>query len=242
MSITLLTPAFFAVLWFGIIPLGNADGGTSDKAVWVFIINPGTYVFFSYMLINIFLACLDSSRPWRPFKNYVFILFLNYMAQVGIIGTIVLLYGSFSGLGIVCITISVIVTLIGLYLTPHGYFDDNKDRYYHRLHVFKKILICFLTLWIILLAYILANATSSGVGQGFLTVALTIITFIYKKIFLAFTDVYPIEVAMVISGLWLENLVDLFIFLAYPTAVQIGATYVVIWISRVGENVAYLGT
>ena len=43
------------------------------------------------------------------------------------------------------------------------------------------------------------------------------------------------------SGLWLENLVALFIALAYPTVDQPGITFVIIWFVEIGENLAYLG-
>lgn len=239
--ITFLTPAIFALIWFGAIPMGDAEGDSNEKVVWVFLINTGTYVFFSFMLVNIFLACLDDSHPWRPFKYYVLVLVLNYLLQIGIIGTIVFSYGTFPGLGLIAIAISLFSTSFGLKLIPHYYFDCDKDRYKSKLNTFIKILVCFAVFWIVLVGYIIANASSESGAQGLLTFALTIITFIFKKIFLSLTDSYPLEVAMVIAGLWLENIVDLFIALAYPTATSVGWTYFVIWLTRVSENIAYLG-
>eukprot|EP00210_Caulerpa_lentillifera_P001378 g1326.t1 len=240
-SVTFLTPAAFALVWFGLIPLGNAEGDFAQKVVWVFIINAGTYVFFSFMLVNIFLACLDGNHPWRPFKYYVVVLLINYVLQVGIVGTIVFVHGSFRALGLVAIAISLFSTCCGLKMTPHYYFDCDLDRYKSKLSVFVKILQYFAMFWIVLVGYIIANSSSDSSAQGFLTVALSIITFIFKKIFLGLTDHYPLEIAMVIAGLWLENIVDLFIALAYPTASQAGFTYFVIWLTRVAENIAYLG-
>lgn len=52
----------------------------------------------------------------------------------------------------------------------------------------------------ILAGYTIANAEVTGVGQGFLTFALAIIGFIFKKILLAFTDPIWIESAMLIAG------------------------------------------
>lgn len=77
--------------------------------------------------------------------------------------------------------------------------------------------------------------------QGMLTGLLSFITFIFKKVLLSLTDKYPIEIAMVISGLWIENLVDIFITLAYPTATELGPTFAAIWLTRVAEDVSYLG-
>ena len=239
--VTFLTPAAFALLWFGAIPLGDADGDFKQRVVWVFVVNTGTYVFFSFMLVNIFLACLDGSRPWRPFKHYAPILLMNYVLQVAVIGTIVFVHGTFRALGLVAIAMTILATVMGLRLLPHRFFDCNAQRYGDKLAIFTKILIYFLLFWMVLVGYIIANGSTDSRAQGFLTVALTIITFIFKKIFLSLTDSYPIEVGMVISGLWLENIVDLFITLAYPTASEVGPTFAVIWVTRVAENIAYLG-
>ena len=239
--VTFLTPAAFALLWFGAIPLGDADGDFKQRVVWAFVVNAGTYVFFSFMLVNIFLACLDGHRPWRPFKYYAPILLMNYILQVAVIGTIVFVHGTFRALGLVAIAMTILTTVMGLKLLPHRFFDCDARRYQDKLAIFTKILIYFLLFWMVLVGYIIANGSTTSRAQGFLTVALTIITFIFKKIFLSLTDSYPIEVGMVISGLWLENIVDLFITLAYPTASEAGPTFAVIWVTRVAENIAYLG-
>jgi hypothetical protein len=52
----------------------------------------------------------------------------------------------------------------------------------------------------ILALYTYANAESSGSGQGFLTVALSILCFIFKKTLLSFTDPINIDAAMLIAG------------------------------------------
>lgn len=46
--------------------------------------------------------------------------------------------------------------------------------------------------------------------------------------------------AVVVAGFWLENLTDVFITLAFPSAESFGATFVVIFVQRVLENMAYL--
>lgn len=52
----------------------------------------------------------------------------------------------------------------------------------------------------ILAGYTLANATIEGAAAGFLTVALTVICFICKKVLLAFTDPIGLDTAMLIAG------------------------------------------
>lgn len=156
---TFFIPAAFAVIWFGLIPIGRSDASSQfkEKAVWAFVINPGTYVFFSFMLTNVFFACLDERNPWRPFWSYAPILVVNYMLQVGVIGVAVFLHGTFPALGLAAISISIITTLGGLKMLPHGRFDLNKERFDRIYGQFIKIMITFTVFWIVLLAYIVAN-------------------------------------------------------------------------------------
>ena len=42
-------------------------------------------------------------------------------------------------------------------------------------------------------------------------------------------------------GFWLENLTDMLITLAFPTIDDFGATFAIIFLSRMLENMAYLG-
>jgi hypothetical protein len=93
---------------------------------------------------------------------------------------------------------------------------------------------------LVLAAYMIANAFSDSVGQGFITVALAVIGFIFKKILLQMADPINLETAMLVAGLWVENLGDVFVTLAFPTAHKPGPTFAIIWLARVAENLAYL--
>ena len=50
--------------------------------VWVFILNPASSAFTSYLLISLFLAALDEAHPWRPLKCYLPIITVVYLVQV----------------------------------------------------------------------------------------------------------------------------------------------------------------
>ena len=68
-----------------------------------------------------------------------------------------------------------------------------------------------------LIGYIIGYRYSpSGVQIG-LTVTLQIVIFIYRKVLLALTKNFPIDIAMLISGFWIPNLADMFTTLAYPS-------------------------
>ena len=78
---TMLLPVAGTILWWGLIPVGSPTGGFSDKWVWVFILNPISCAFASYLLISLFLTALDEKRPWRPLKCYLPIMTAVYFAQ-----------------------------------------------------------------------------------------------------------------------------------------------------------------
>ena len=78
----MLLPVAGTVLWWGLIPVGAATGGFSEKWVWVFILNPASCAFASYLLISLFLTALDEDRPWRPLKCYLPIMAVVYLVQV----------------------------------------------------------------------------------------------------------------------------------------------------------------
>ncbi|KJE88446.1 hypothetical protein CAOG_00103 [Capsaspora owczarzaki ATCC 30864] len=78
------------------------------------------------------------------------------------------------------------------------------------------------------------------VAQRVLVVMIGIVAFIFKKILLALTDPFPLESAMLISGLWVEHLPDVFITMAYPYVSEPAGTYAVFFLVSFFKNVAYL--
>lgn len=53
-----------------------------DKAMWVFLINPVSFSFLSYLLMSLFFTALDEHHPHRPFFSYAHILVATYIALV----------------------------------------------------------------------------------------------------------------------------------------------------------------
>eukprot|EP01025_Chloroclados_australasicus_P015145 TRINITY_DN1720_c0_g3_i1.p1 TRINITY_DN1720_c0_g3~~TRINITY_DN1720_c0_g3_i1.p1 ORF type:complete len:591 (+),score=57.26 TRINITY_DN1720_c0_g3_i1:168-1940(+) len=235
-----LLPAAFALVWFVVLPIGNTYGSRRQKLVWLLVVNPGTFCLLAFTLVNVFLSALDDRKPWRPFWTYAGILACVYVMQVLLPGLVVLFHNPFEALGLVAYAITLVVVLAGLRITPYQWFCNEQEHYLVTLRVFRKICIVMQLYMGILMLYIIMNDLVDSRYTGFFTFVLAIITFIGKKVLLAFTDKYPMEVAMVISGLWLENLEDLFVTLAYPI-IPSGISFLIIWLTKVGENVAYLG-
>jgi hypothetical protein len=81
-TVTLLYPALAASIWFACIKTGNPQDDFGDKAVWLFLVNPVTGAFLSFLTLMLFFTALSKDNPWRPLKSYIHILVAVYVAQV----------------------------------------------------------------------------------------------------------------------------------------------------------------
>ncbi len=72
------------------------------------------------------------------------------------------------------------------------------------------IYVIMLTFWVILYREV------GRKGRAILPFLLLLIVFIFKKVLLSATDTFPITIAMLIAGLWLENLDDVFQTVVFP--------------------------
>lgn len=89
--------------------------------------------------------------------------------------------------------------------------DDMK-----KVFQYFKVLLAIFIHFVLLVVYVIAYRFLPSVVQPFLTAALTLLTFIFRKVLLSLTDVFPLEMAMLISSFWIENIADFFYTLAYP--------------------------
>jgi hypothetical protein len=82
-AVTLLYPALAASVWFACIKTGNPYlDKFGEKALWLFLVNPTTGTYLSFLTLMLFFTSLDEDHPWRPLKNYYHILVAVYAAQV----------------------------------------------------------------------------------------------------------------------------------------------------------------
>src|SRR5690606_673303 len=90
-----------------------------------------------------------------------------------------------------------------------------------------------------LVGYIIAYRYLPGAAQPFLTLGLIISVFILRKVLLAFTSIFPLPIAMLISSLWIENMSDMFQVLVYPS-IHDYQVYFGLWILSFFGNVVNL--
>lgn len=85
MLLVVVMPAILTALLFGVVPLGepNTDDN-EDKFVYIFFTNASTYSAWSCMVIMVFWAALDESKPYRSWWSYVLMSLVAYIFQAGI--------------------------------------------------------------------------------------------------------------------------------------------------------------
>ncbi|GMH40375.1 hypothetical protein BSKO_08279 [Bryopsis sp. KO-2023] len=237
---TLFLPAGVATVWFGVLPIGNVGDALKEESLWLFVVNPGVYLTLSYTIIHTFLSSFDD-KPWQLLRHYTPVLVVNYMLQVGVIGAAVHSNkGAFPFLGLVALLISVFVTVAGIRMTPTKHLGRNNAKFVKIFHQLVRLMAALVAYYCILIGYILASRRCTGTGQGFLTVALSILTSIWKNMSVRMVDFFHVEIVVLIAGLWLENLADVFISLALVTATHPRLTFTVIFATRVLEDIGYM--
>ena len=132
----------------------------------------------------------------------------------------------------------------------HNQSYDLLAKYQHHLkpQQQKNILLAYLKVALVvfihflwLIAFIIGYREARWIAavQPLLNFGMAIVVFIFKKILLHITDPFPLEPAMLISALWIQNLSDIFQALAYPSIVN-PITYAYIWLIHLLANLAYL--
>eukprot|EP00051_Salpingoeca_urceolata_P012961 m.161812 g.161812 ORF g.161812 m.161812 type:complete len:517 (-) comp17655_c1_seq1:51-1601(-) len=247
MAVTFFLPPVLAFFLFGVIPLGAPNDSRNEKLVWIFVTNAFTFLAFNICIISIWLACLDETKPWRSKSVYITVALLSYAMQSGIMfGIFTAQDSTFELFGVIPYGINVCAVIImTLGLRPFVW-TCGCSFYRDRLVQFAKVMVVMFVYVILLSGWVMLyreiDARENVAGGVALPFMLLLVVFILKKVLLAVTDDFPIEIAMLISGLWLENLDDVFQVLVFPTAADLkpSATFAAIWLRKFAENIAYI--
>lgn len=118
--------------------------------------------------------------------------------------------------------------------------NKNDEQFLRRLKNYNTVIILVATYVVALAGWVIGFREMSSGGQLSMPFVLLLLVFIWKKILLAKTDSMPILMAMLIAGLWLENLDDVFQTLVFTTVDKPGPTFFLLWLRKFAENAAYL--
>lgn len=194
-----IIPIVFVGILHGLIPIGNP--GTEDfKDVWVFslITNPLATALFCFLYTAAFLSAADRERP---FRQHILPIAVCVLAQIGVVLPLLLTVGLFNYLGIASFVLFLFVLYIALKLS---YPEQSKacDTFFRRFVLLVALYVP------ILVAYLIAFRESGSILQSLLNFAIAFITFIYRRVMLSKLDPFPLDIAQLFAGLWVQNMYD----------------------------------
>eukprot|EP00045_Choanoeca_perplexa_P013281 m.149774 g.149774 ORF g.149774 m.149774 type:complete len:538 (-) comp16303_c0_seq8:1958-3571(-) len=216
LPICVLIPIGVTLVLYGIVPLGDPKGSFVEKLPKTLVVNPVVYSVYALMMTILFYAVLDSSKPWRRWQAYVPPLVTMLVVQIG---ADFLLYGlgdTFPLIGLVSFALATLIILVSLRFSHFAVPEVDRKQYMARYKSFRKILIFTAVFVVLLTLWVLGY---QQLDQTFRILAPFIFIFVLhfnKRFLLTSGHDYPIELNMLISGLVLENMDDVFQSLVFP--------------------------
>lgn len=192
-------PVVFVAVVYAIIPMGGLARAAFED-VWVFALVTNTLVTvtFAFLYTAAFLSAADRERP---FRQHLMPLVMSVLAQVAIVLPLLMTVGLFNYLGIASFVIFLLVLYVALKLC---YREQSAacDTFFRRF-------VLLIALYIpILVAYIIGFRESGSLLQTCLNFSMAFVTFIYRRVMLSRLDPFPIDIAQLFAGLWVQNMYD----------------------------------
>lgn len=234
-----------SIVLYGVIPLGSPNrGGISSKLIWLLVTNPITYTLLNLLVVMIFFSVLDERTPWHHWSRYVSIVVATYVAEVAVMFCIYPFTLTFPFMGLVSLAVAFLVTVVILRKSKGatwstGFWCDC-GYYTKQLRCYISVVVSLFLYILVLSFWLLAYRQSPAVAQALLPFVLLVLVFGWKKYLLAKTDTFPVVIAMLIAGFWIENLDDMFQTMIFPSVENEISGYITLWIRKFGENLAYL--
>ena len=148
---------------------------------------------------------------------------------------------TFPFMGLIPLATAFVVTYLALRKQGHNHGHCSRCQYYQdTVKQFRRIMVAIFLYILVMTFWVLAYVEANSAGQAVLPFLLFILVFGWKKWLLSLTDRLPIVMAMLIAGLWVENLDDMFQTMVFPTAERPGPAFATIWLRKFVENAAYM--
>eukprot|EP00168_Porphyra_purpurea_P001100 TRINITY_DN1140_c0_g1_i3.p1 TRINITY_DN1140_c0_g1~~TRINITY_DN1140_c0_g1_i3.p1 ORF type:complete len:587 (-),score=195.25 TRINITY_DN1140_c0_g1_i3:142-1791(-) len=228
--IFLFIPLLFVAVFFAIVPLGNPfDASIRGQAVFVFVTNLAVTAAISYLYA---IAYSGMSGYSRPFRVSVVPMVVVIVIQLAIMLPIYLTRGVRDLLGILAVGLCV----VGVYATLALTRPEERKKVWHFFLHFQVPLLFHISA---LTLYMIAYRSASAVVQGILVFALNLFTFIFRRIMLSLLDAYPLELTMLLSGLWIQSLADVVQAFSFPQ-VSNPKVFAAVWVAQSFGNIALL--
>lgn len=218
-------------------PLGDptfifvADGSWPQ----LIIVNPFIMTGIGYLSVTAYFGAVQSANPFSAFLPMLFII---YCMEIIIMVPLVSIFGYFEFIGLISFGVAYSTAFIGAYLIE--YFDSTKPPGWQTLFwKFLRIACANFVHLTALCVYVIFFREVPADVQPVLSLGLAIFTFINRKAILSFSDHFPLELGMLISGFWVNNMTDMFQTLAYPN-IKDPVTFLYIWAMQFFGDIANL--
>lgn len=218
-------------------PLGDPADIFSRHGSWptLMFVNPIIMTVIGYLSVTAYFGCVESPHPFKAFLPMIFV---TYFMEILVLVPLVWLFGYFEFIGLISFGIAYITAFIAAYVLER--FDQSRAEEWQRLFwQYIKIAVANFVHLAALCVYVIFFREVPANIQPVLSFGLSIFTFINRKTILSFSDPFPIELGMLISGFWVNNMTDMFQTLAYPN-VKNPMTFLYIWALQFCGDVANL--
>lgn len=221
-------PMVFVVLVFGVVPLDSPlQHDIREQNVFIYVTNPIMFGAISYIYFCINEGLRQVDHPFSMPLLYVLLVAAVEILTFLPIATLV--HTSFTLSGVVAVLLC--ITTVSLILITRYQTDA--------LPFLLRVLIPLLFFLLILVGYVYVYDVATNEGQAWLVVGIAFLTFVFRRVELGLLDVFPLELSMLISGFWFQNLSDMLQTLAFPRVTN-PLNYMTIWVTNAFANVAML--
>lgn len=226
----LFIPLLFVAVVFAIVPFGDPfDHSLGGQAVFVFVTNLAVTAAIAYLYA---IAYSGMSRNNRPFRVSLLPGLVVVVLQLAIMLPIYVIRGVQNLMGILAVGLCV----VGVYGTLAATRPDERAKVWAFFTHFQLPLLFHITA---LTLYMVVYRSASALAQGVLVFALNLFTFIFRRIMLSLLDAYPLELTMLLSGLWIQSLADMVQTFSFPQ-VSDPSVFAAAWVAQSFGNVALL--
>eukprot|EP01106_Pelomyxa_sp_JSP_P008420 TRINITY_DN2371_c0_g1_i2.p1 TRINITY_DN2371_c0_g1~~TRINITY_DN2371_c0_g1_i2.p1 ORF type:complete len:465 (-),score=97.58 TRINITY_DN2371_c0_g1_i2:160-1554(-) len=223
-ALMVIAPALFTTLLLGAVPLGDPRG-VQYRDYWAAaaVVVPSLLCVVGYTHVVALGVCGGERRPFG--RGAVWAAAAAWVACAVAAHAAVPLAGWFNLNGLFYLALTAAVCYLWAWLK---YRHRQSPAVCGLLKSYCKVAAVLFSFALVLVGYVFTFRHVRASRQFVLPFALSISVFVFRKAVLHLTDPFPLETAMLISGLWVESMADAFQVMALPSVKSMYA-FIVMW-------------
>lgn len=223
-------PLVFVLILSSGVKLGEPQSASwSQNAAFLFVTNTFYLSIIAFVYSATFLGLCDMENP---FKHSVIPALLTFIMEATIFTGLYMINQVFSLVGLIAYGIAIITVTIYL-LVIYSELRTNV-----LLFIFRFLTPIFLFISA-LSVYAIAFREASSFLEAMLVIAISLCTFIVRRLSLTLLDPFSLEISMLVSGFWIQNLNDILQTLAFPQ-INNPLVFIAIWSANAFANLSML--